>query len=183
MPPCRQMRTAFHSSLPSRRQSRLSVHSSLPPCRQMQTAFHSSLPPRRHVNFSLKFRLPTRWQPCLRTVSFVPTRRQPSRSIRFPLLPCRQQTFCPRSPLPTRRQVNFHRHFPLPTLWHAASSVILSAKLANNPQFQPHFIQILQNHLHLKPIIAVFTLPRPQFEDFFVILQTHSAKSARYIAR
>lgn len=103
-------------------------HLSLPPRRQTQTAFRSSLPPRRHVDFSLKVRLPTR--------------RQPSRSIRFPLPPRRQQTFCPRLPLPTRRQANFRRHFPWPARRHAASSVNLSAKLANNPQFQPRFIQI-----------------------------------------
>ena len=71
----------------------------------------------------------------------MPTRRQPSQSIRFPLPTRRQQTFCPHLPLPTRRQVNFRRHFPLPTRRQVASSVNLSAKLANNPQFQPHSIQ------------------------------------------
>ena len=86
------------------------------------------------------------------------------------LPPRRQQTFYPRLPLPPHRQVNFRRHFPLPTFRHAASSVNLSAKLTNNPQFQPPS-RFLQNHLHLKPILAVFTLQRPQFDDFCVILQ------------
>lgn len=99
----------------------IALRSSLPHHRQTQTIFRSSLPFYRRVNFSLKL--------CL------PTRRQPSRSICFPLPLRRQQTFCSRLPLPPHRQVNFRRHFPLPTRRQAASSVILSAKLANNPQF------------------------------------------------
>jgi hypothetical protein len=74
----------------------------------------------------------------------------------FSLPPRRQQTFCPRSPLPTRRQVNFRRHFPLPTLRHAASSVNLSEKLANNPQFQPHSIQFFTKSPPFESIFSTF---------------------------
>ena len=69
---------------------------------------------------------------------------------------CRQQTFCPCLLLPTRRQANFRRHFLLPTLRHAASSVKLSAKLANNPQFQPRFIQIFTKTPPFESIFSSF---------------------------
>lgn len=51
---------------------------------------------------------------------------------------------CIKIPFSLARQsaTNFCPRLPLPTLRHAASTINLSVKLANNLQFQPHSIQI-----------------------------------------
>ena len=74
--------------------------------------------------------------------------------------------FFSRLPLPTHRQANFRRHFPLPTRRQAASSVNLSAKLANNPQFQPH----------LSPIFNKNTRNEDIFSNFYMIYASLSLK-------
>ena len=70
-----------------------------------------------------------------------------------------------------------------PTFRHATSSVNLSAKLANNPQFQPHSIQIFTKTHPFETNFSSFYTSEAAVWWFLCNFATHSAKSARHIAR